>query len=152
LVGQLHTGGLERQLCYFLQTLDRERYRPAVAVWTHSEDDLHVAPIRELGVPLYALPQTASSAVKLRAFRRLVGELRPEVVHSTSYYLNFAAYSSVIGRRSIAIGSVRGDFRWEREGSGPLVGRLSAAWPRDHICNSSSAAESVRDSRSLFAP
>jgi len=37
LVGQLGPGGLERQLCYLLQTMDRGRYRPAVAVWNFSE-------------------------------------------------------------------------------------------------------------------
>ena len=60
LVGQLRTGGLERQLFYLLQAMDRERYRPAVAVWSCC-DDTYVAQIRNLGIPLHLSPRTFSS-------------------------------------------------------------------------------------------
>ena len=56
LVGQLGPGGLERQLCYLLQAMDRERYQPAVAVWNFSETDVYVSRIRALNVPVYGLP------------------------------------------------------------------------------------------------
>ena len=39
LVGHLGSGGLERQLCYLLQAMDRKRYQPAVAVWSFREED-----------------------------------------------------------------------------------------------------------------
>ena len=90
LVGQLTPGGLERQLCYLLQAMDRERYRPAVAVWNFAEADVYVPRIRALDVPLYAFPNMPSAA-KLRAFRRLVRHLAPEVVHSYTFFTNFAA-------------------------------------------------------------
>ena len=51
LIGELHTGGAERQLYYLLRELDRDHYMPAVAVWNFNETDVHVARIRELGVP-----------------------------------------------------------------------------------------------------
>ena len=51
LVGQLTSGGLERQLYYLLRSLDRNRYQPAVAVWNFSETDVYVHKIRALGVP-----------------------------------------------------------------------------------------------------
>src|SRR5439155_5585594 len=110
LVGQLSPGGLERQLCYLLQAMDRGRYRPAVAVWNFSETDVYVPRIRALNVPVYALPSMSSAAAKLRAFSRLVRQLKPEVVHSYSFYTNFAAYWGVWGTRAVAVGSVRGDF------------------------------------------
>src|SRR5436189_1144024 len=94
LVGELHTGGLERQLFYLLKAMDRKRYRPAVAVWNYRADDLHVAPIRALDVPLYGFPTEWPSSVKLKAFRRLVRELAPEVVHASTFYINFAAYAA----------------------------------------------------------
>ena len=67
LVGELHTGGLERQLYYLLRAMDRERYRPGVAVWNYQQDHLHVEPIRSLGVPLYSFPTDLSSAAKLQS-------------------------------------------------------------------------------------
>ena len=91
-----------------------------------------------------------SAAAKLGAFRRLVRQLKPEVIHSYSFYTNFAAYWAVWGTRAIAVGSVRSDFIWAKKEIGPWLGRLSARWPRHQICNSSSAAEIVRRSGSLL--
>lgn len=152
LVGWLAPGGLERQLCYLLQAMDRGHYRPAVAVWNFSEADVYVPRIRALNVPIYAFLNLPSAAAKLRAFRRLVRQLEPEVVHSYTFYKNFAAYWGVRGTRAVAVGSVRGDFTLDKKESGPLLGRLSARWPRDQICHSSSAAEMCRLSRSFFVP
>jgi glycosyltransferase involved in cell wall biosynthesis len=152
LVGELHTGGLERQLCYLLRGMDRERYKPAVVAWNYSEGDIHVPQIRALGIPFYYFPRTLSSAAKLRAFRRLVRELRPEVVHSYSFYMNFGAYWGALGTQAIAFGSVRNDFKWSKRYSGRWLGRLSARWPRDQICNSFSASETAQRSRSPFVP
>jgi glycosyltransferase involved in cell wall biosynthesis len=152
LIGWLHTGGSERQLYYLLRTMDRERYRPAVAVWDHREQDLHVPQIRALGVPLHSFPRTLSRIAKLKAFRRLVRQLSPEVIHSYSFYTNFAAHWGAWGRQVVAVGSVRNDFTSEKKNSGPLLGASSARWPVYQICNSYSAAETIRRSRSLFAP
>ena len=72
LVGQLRTGGSERQLFYLLQAMDRERYRPEVAVWSSHENDTYVPQIRNLGVPLHLFPRTFSRSAKMAKFRRLV--------------------------------------------------------------------------------
>jgi glycosyltransferase involved in cell wall biosynthesis len=152
LVGDLHTGGLERQLCYLLQAMDRAHYKPAVAVWSYREEDIHVPWIQALGVPLYPFSRTLSPTTKLKAFRRLVSTLKPEIVHSYSFYTNFAAYWGTLGTHSVAFGSVRNDFTLEKKGSGWWLGRLSARWPRDQISNSYSAAETARQSRSHFVP
>src|SRR5215467_5037337 len=139
-VGQLGPGGLERQLYFLLQGMDRERYRPAVAVWHFSEADVYVPQIRALGVPLYSLPRPVLASSKLRNFQRLVKELNPEIVHSYSFYT------------SIAIGAVRSDFNNDKTSSGFVLGRLSARWPRKQIYNSFTAAQNARNSRALFAP
>jgi glycosyltransferase involved in cell wall biosynthesis len=152
IIGQLSPGGSERQLYYLLQAMDRERYRPAVVVWNFSETDVYVRKIRALGVPVYALPNLSSAAAKLGACRRLVKQLDPEVVHSYTFYTNFAAYWGVRGTRAVAIGSVRSDFTLARQESGLWLGSLSARWPRDQIYNSSSAAEMCRLARGFFVP
>src|SRR4029450_3710932 len=151
LVGQLNPGGSERQLCYLLQAMDRGRYRPAVAVWNFAEADVYWPRIRALNVPMYAFSNMPSAA-KLRAFRRLVRQLEPEVVHSYTFFTNFAAYWGVWGTPSMAFGSIRCDFTFEMQSSGPCLGRLSARWPRDQICNSALAAATVRRWQSPFFP
>src|SRR5262245_46537520 len=107
LVDQLGQGGLERQLCYLLQVMNRGRYRPAVAVWNFAESDVYVPRTRALNVPMYTFPNMPSAAAKLSAFRRLVRQLEPEVVHSYPFYTNFAAYWGVQGTRAVAVGSLR---------------------------------------------
>jgi glycosyltransferase involved in cell wall biosynthesis len=152
LVGQLRAGGLERQLYFLLHHMDRERYRPAVVAWNLDEDDTYVLPLRKLGVALYSLSGASSGAAKVRAFRRMVIEMRPEVVHSYSFYTNVAAWWATLGTKAVVIGAVQSDFITDKKQSGPWLGSLSARFPRDQIFNSLAAAENARGSRSPFVP
>jgi glycosyltransferase involved in cell wall biosynthesis len=151
-IGELHTGGSERQLWYLLRSMDRERYKPAVAVWNYSERDIHVPLIRELNVPLYFFPKNCSRVAKLRACRALINKLQPEVIHSWSFYTNFVAYWAARRTRAVSLGSVRSDFYWAVKESGYVVGHLSARWPRWQICNSGAAADSIRRANGYFLP
>ena len=93
LVGQLGPGGLERQLYYLLRSMDRERFQPAVVVWNFSREDVYVSRIGALRVPIYALPE-GSRISKLAELTQLVRRLNPEIVHSYTFFTNFAAYWS----------------------------------------------------------
>jgi glycosyltransferase involved in cell wall biosynthesis len=152
LIGQLGSGGSERQLFYLLQAMDRARYSPAVAVWNLSGDDVYIPRLRALNVPVFAFSETLSAAAKLRAWRNLIAQLAPELVHSYTFYTNVAAYLGARSTRAIAVGSIRCDFTFEMKTTGPLLRRLSARWPRNQISNSSVAAETVRDWPSVFVP
>ena len=152
LAGELHKGGLERQLYYLIRSIDRKRYQPAIAVWNYRDSDLYVAPLRALGVPIYSLSGASSRPAKLRAFRRLVRELEPEVIHSTNFYMNFAASWGAVGTTAIAVGSVRNAFAWSKKNTGLVLGLLSARWPAHQIYNSRAAAEEVRRSSGFFLP
>lgn len=151
LIGELHRGGQERQLYSLLSAMDRATYDPAVAVWNCDDDDFHVVRIRGLGVPVHRIGGSTRVG-KLVAFRRLVADLDPDVVHSYSFHTNVAASWATAGTRSIAIGSIRSDFVWAKRGSGRLLGPLSARWPAFHVCNSFAAAVEARRSFSRFAP
>ena len=122
LVGQLRPGGLERQLCYLLQAMTRGRYRPAVAVWNYHEGDTYVSHIQALDVPLYPLPRASSGSVRLKAFRRLIRQLKPEVIHSYSSYTNFAAWWATLGTKTVAVGALQSEFHGNDEGDWPVVG------------------------------
>jgi glycosyltransferase involved in cell wall biosynthesis len=152
LAGELHKGGLERQLYYLMRTIDRERYRPAIVVWNYRESDLYVPALRALDVPIYSLSTASSRVGKLRAFRSLVRELEPEVVHSTNFYTNFAASWGALGTKAVTVGSVRNGFVWSKKSTGSLIGRVSARWPAYQIYNSFAAAEEVRRARGFFLP
>ena len=97
LIDQLGLGGSERQLYILLESMDRERYVPEVVVWNFREDDLYVSQMRALGVALHPLLSATSKVAKLRAFRRLVTQIKPEVVHSLTFYTNFAAWGATLG-------------------------------------------------------
>lgn len=152
LVGQLRPGGLERQLYFLLKGMDRERYRPEIVVWSFRSDDTYVRPIRNLGIKVHYFPETVTAIAKLRAFRRMVLQIKPEVIHSYSFYTNFAAWWAVRNTMIIPVGSFRSDFDYEQKGSGSLLGRLSGRWPRNQICNSYVAAQKLARSHSVFIP
>ena len=115
LVGQLGLGGLELQLFYLLQAIDRQRYKPMVVVWNYREQDPYVPEIRALGVPVLPLENHRPRSEKLMAFRRLVFQFRPEVVHSYCFFTNWAAWWGTVGSAALAIGSIRNNFTVDRQ-------------------------------------
>jgi glycosyltransferase involved in cell wall biosynthesis len=152
LVGQLGAGGSERQLCALLEHMGLEDYEPAVVVWHYHEEATYVSSMRFLGVPLYGLPTTASRLWKLRALRDITNKIDPEIIHSYSFFTNFAAWWAALGTRRIALGSVRSDFRYAMEGSGFVLGRCNARWPRSQIFNSASAASAAQRASWFWRP
>jgi glycosyltransferase involved in cell wall biosynthesis len=152
IIGQLGWGGSERQLSYLLRELDRKRYPPALLVWNYSPDQHYIDVIRSLSVPIHFFPQDTSSAAKLKGVRRLAQSLGAEVIHSCSFYTNFPAYWAALKTSAVAVGSLRGEFDKGKKDSGPLLGRLSARWPRYQIYNSVSSAEMARRSGGMFSP
>lgn len=151
LVGDLGPGGLQRQLLYLLGTMDQQRYKPAIVVWSYRHDDVFVPEFHGLGLPLYPLPCYLSPAKKMMMLRRIVKILKPEVVHSYSFYTNVAAQCGVIGMPCTCIGSIRNDFLHELK-RGRILGRISARWPRSQICNSQAASQSIGVSQKMFQP
>jgi glycosyltransferase involved in cell wall biosynthesis len=86
------------------------------------------------------------------ALRRLVRRLRPEVVHSYSFYTNFAAFAATRGTHAVAIGALRSAFDWAVEEDNALLATLNRCWPRTQIFNNSAAAEIARETCRFFVP
>ena len=133
LTGELGVGGSERQLYYLLLAMNREHVDLWSSCGTTKSSINSASKIRDLGVRLFWFPESFPRLKKLLALRRLVRQLVPEVVHSYLFYTNFAAYWSARNTKAVAIGSVRSDFMWARNEAGPVLGRLSARWPRVFI-------------------
>lgn len=110
LVGQLGLGGLERQLVYLIRSMDRERYKPVVVVWSNAQDDHYAQDLRALDVPVIWLGENSTRLGKLRELCALVCVVQPEVIHSYTFYTNIVAWWAARGKRAIPIGSVRSNF------------------------------------------
>ena len=151
-VGQLRAGGLERQLYYVLRTVDRKRYNPSLAVWNFQEDAFYLRQLRDMGVPIFHPNSDMPGALKLGWFRSLVSRLRPEVIHSYSFYTNFAAWFAAAASRTPVVGSVRSDFKRASRQAGLVLGKLCSCLPRVQIFNSFSAAAVAQKSYPPFTP
>lgn len=147
LVGQLGLGGLERQLFYLIRSMDRRRYKPVVVVWGNSSDDQYAPLIRALEVPVVLLGTRPTRLAKLRDLRSLVSDLRPEVIHSYSFYTNILAWWAARATVAIPIGSVRGN--WD---VGKMMERLCGRWPPGQIYNSFRAEQEAKHSTTIFRP
>ena len=152
LIGQLRAGGSERQLYHLLQAMNRDRYKPAVAVWNYHAEQPYVSHVRALGIPLHPLPYGSPGRIGLRALRRLIRRIKPEVIHSSSSYTRFAAWWGALGSQAVAVGALRSDFIEALKDNGRWLGRLSARWPRAQIFNNLAAADIVRRLKSPFTP
>lgn len=152
IVGQLGLGGLERQLFCLIRAMDRRRYKPVVAVWGNSQNDDYAREFRALEVPVVLIGAEPTRFAKMRALRRLVSDLRPEVIHSYSFYTNICAWLVAQVTAAIPIGAIQSNFVLERQKAGRLLGKLCARWPAAQIVNSSTAAQNVKDDKTLFRP
>jgi L-malate glycosyltransferase len=150
LVGQLSVGGLEHQLFYLIRSIDRRRYKPVIAVWGDSPDNHYAKEIRSLDVPVVALGRNPTRCKKLKALRSLVSSLRPEVIHSYTFYTNIAAWWAARCAGTIPIGSVRNNFILDRRETGKVLGRLCGRWPSGQIFNSSTAEQNAKRSSTIF--
>lgn len=152
LVGQLGLGGLERQLFYLVGSMDRQRYKPVVAVWGNSPDDHYAQELRALDVPVVRLGENPTRAAKLRALLDLAYKVRPEVIHSYTFYTNMAAWLAAQRTKAIPIGSVRNNFIRDRQATGKVFGRLCGRWPAAQIFNSTAAEINAKQTTTLFRP
>ncbi|OGV50923.1 MAG: hypothetical protein A2X49_05790 [Lentisphaerae bacterium GWF2_52_8] len=85
-IGQLGNGGTERQLHYFLQLLDREKYSAAVVV-TGSDKGVWKERIESLGIEIISLAGS-NPLIKLLRFALITRKRRPAVVFSWSFFTN----------------------------------------------------------------
>jgi glycosyltransferase involved in cell wall biosynthesis len=152
LVGQLGLGGLERQLFYLIRSMNRQRYKPAVAVWGNSPDDHYARDLSALDVPVVRLGKYVTRSAKLGALRDLVSAVRPQVIHSCTFYTNIAAWWAAQRIGAIPIGSVRNNFVRDRRATGRVFGRLCGRWPSAQIFNSTAAEINARQTTTLFRP
>lgn len=87
LIGQLGSGGSEKQLYLFLKHLERGKICPTVVVSSSLGTNKWEDDIKALSVPVIFL-ESKSKIYKLLEFRSLVSKLKPDMVFSWSFHTN----------------------------------------------------------------
>ena len=151
-IGELVAGGQEQQLCYLLQGLTELGYHPGLVVWNYRDDDVNARKARALGVPMWGYQVSQSSSRKLFEFARLTRAIRPEVVHSYSFYTNIAAFVAARLVGVPAVGSLRSELPLAQSDTGPVLGRLNTMLPRALVANSHAGKKQVQAQWGRFAP
>jgi len=111
---------------------------PAVMVWSLISEDFYRKYIEEIAVPIAVAPQGQGRWAKLRWLRSLVNKARPAVLHSMAFFLNSAATWATVMSPTIAIGAIRGDYRFEQR-YGRMYYAVNRHWPEVIIPNSDRA-------------
>ena len=125
--------------------------RPGVIVWTlTSEDYLHTC-FREIRVPIVIAPQQQGRWRKVSWLRSLVRQVRPSVLHSMTFFLNSAAAWAAQGIPVTAVGSIRGDYRFEAR-HGIIHYAVNRRWPETIIANSRRAWQQALADRGFLRP
>jgi glycosyltransferase involved in cell wall biosynthesis len=132
--------------------MDRRRYQPVVAVWGNYPNDHYAQLIRALDVPVIALGTKPTRLAKWQDLRSLVSDLRPEVIHSYTFYTNIAAWWVARGTGAVPIGSVRSSFTRASREAGQILGRLCGRWPSGQVFNSFSAEQEAKHSTKINRP
>jgi glycosyltransferase involved in cell wall biosynthesis len=108
LIGQLHSGGSERQLFELVTRIDRDRFSPAV--FCLSQDTEPFGPkILAAGIPVHVFPRRRAREIRrvLALARSLRGE-RIDLVHSLSLHVSlYASLAGYLAPRVIRIASNR---------------------------------------------
>lgn len=138
LIGQLGNGGTERQMCLFLEYLDKTRWAPTVVV-SSAADGVWRPRLADMNIPVVSL-DGGSAIVKMFKFNRLVAELKPSVIFSWSHFTNgFKLAVSGVG--------FIGSFRQEVAGAAGALGALRmkmALTPPSIVVNSNFIAGELR--------
>lgn len=87
LIGQLGSGGSEKQLYLFLKHLERNKICPTVVVSSSLGTNKWEDDIKSLSVPVIFL-DSKSKISKFFEFRSLVSKLKPDMVFSWSFHTN----------------------------------------------------------------
>lgn len=111
LVGQTGYGGAERQLLYFVQNGNKERYEYHIIVLNSRKPYTHDDALREQGAVVWQVPPNIQNLLRrLWYLTRLLQQIKPQVALSWSFYAN--PYVGVAGRLSrvpVRLGSLRND-------------------------------------------
>src|SRR5262245_3468672 len=99
ITGQLGLGGAEKQLYLLIKGLVQEGWRVStITLNSDKGEDYWEGPLRELGIPIYAISRALSRSHRLLEVKRILRQESVSIVHSWSMHTNL--YAAVGGRLS----------------------------------------------------
>jgi glycosyltransferase involved in cell wall biosynthesis len=132
-IGDLGTGGQERQLFYLVSNLP-SNYNPVVYPMHYNEDDMYFHLLRQAGVKIDRLTGD-SRWTKLKSLYRKLKNQKPHILHSFSYHLNFVAWVISFGRGIKVFGGIRSQLLHDCAHSNPFTYYSCLLFPRVKISN-----------------
>ncbi len=156
-VGALGCGGSERQLLLLLQEMARRQksewgrqsdepgIEPHIIVWRYDLNDALCSDFNELPFPIHQVSRSGGHLGRLWSFLKIISEIRPKVVKSVSFYMNFpVALTFLIPSTRRRWGTFRSNYYSELHGSGVLRGLLCSLFPRRAYANSQVTVDILR--------
>ncbi len=123
----LGAGGAERSLAELLAGLTARGVRATVALLCRQSEGVE-REVREQGVDVRLLP--AGHLARVRDLRRLIAEVRPDLVHTTLFDADIAGRLAAIGGPPVLSSIVNTSYDPIRVAADPNVGRLKLALVR----------------------
>lgn len=117
----LGTGGAERSLAELLAALPAHGIRATVAALFRRTEGVE-REIEERGVDVRVLP--AGHLARVRALRRLIAEVDPDLVHTTIFDADLAGRLAAVGGPRVLSSLVNASYDPVRIAADPNVGRL----------------------------
>lgn len=143
-VGQLGNGGLERQLLYLIRQLRYHQVEVGCVVWNFNVNDHYVTAYRtELNEKLMTFPTGQRNWLKIQLLRRVLTMNTPQLVVSSSAFLNFPTWMVTHGLPCVALGSLRTSAEFYLH-SGGIKARLNILFPSLILVNSHRAIKEFR--------
>jgi glycosyltransferase involved in cell wall biosynthesis len=112
-IGQLHTGGTEKQLYELLKKINRQAFEPTV-VCLSGERTMLVDKFVQAGVsPILLDREEKGRGLTIRRLIQLIKEIRPDIIHAFSYASRAGILAATVTGRPKIIVSLRNDpKRW----------------------------------------
>jgi glycosyltransferase involved in cell wall biosynthesis len=147
LVGTLSQGGAERQLYYMVRALHEQGH--ALTVLCLTQGEFWESRIKDLGVPVRWVGQSANRPARLLKIVREVRRLKPDILQSSHFFTNLPAAMAGTVLRIPAIGAVRTDCLNEVAGPGKVFGLLNLRAPK---CIAGNSKAGLRNAQMLGVP
>ena len=109
LIGQLGSGGSERQLYYLLKYRNQRIFDYRVIVMNSSLGATYESAILDLGVEVWRMPESCTGKLpRMHRMYRLLRRIKPMIIHSWSFHQNpYVALAGYLTNVPVRLGSQR---------------------------------------------
>lgn len=146
LIGGLDAGGSERQLLYLCKSLKvQAKVRPIVINWAGTENDFFYNEFIKSNINVVCLGHIHNKLERFFVLKKNILIIKPKVLHSFSFYLNFLATVCCFGTSIRAFGALRSSYNLLKESSSKLSIFINIFFCELLITNSVSAKQEVRN-------